>query len=110
MTSSHDGHGRGDLVVASFRQEGTLILTHAGTEENIVPGRIVSTSFLGSFLRCVVNLGTIGEVIAKVPVLEALKLGLPNRIGEVIYVRANRDQVMIFDRPERPLAVELETF
>jgi len=43
-------------------------------------------------------------------VLEALKLGLPNRIGEVVYVRANRERVMIFDRPERPLAVELETF
>jgi len=110
ITSSHDGHGRGDLVVTSFRQEGTLILTNAGTEENVVPGRLVSTSFLGSFLRCVFNLGIIGEVIAKVPMHEALELGLPDRIGEVVYLRANRDRVMIFDRPERPLAVELEAF
>jgi ABC-type Fe3+/spermidine/putrescine transport system ATPase subunit len=110
ITSSRDGHGRGDFVVTSFRQEGTLILTNASLEENVVPGRLVSTNFLGSFLRCVVDLGILGEVVAKVPVREALELRLPDRAGDVVYVRANRDRIMIFDRPGRPLAVELEAF
>lgn len=110
IISSHDGHAIGDSVVTSFRQEGTLILTNASLEENVVPGRLVSTSFLGSFLRCVVDLGRVGEVMAKVPVREALEQKLPDRVGDVVYVRANRDRIMIFDRPERPLAVELEAF
>jgi len=110
ITSSRDGHGRGDFVVTSFRQEGTLILTSVSLEENVVPGRLVSTSFLGSFLRCVVDLGRVGEVVAKVPVREALKQKLPDRVGDVAYVRADRARIMIFDRPERPLAVELEAF
>lgn len=110
IISSHDGHGMGDFVVTSFRQEGTLILTNASLEENVVPGRLVSTSFLGSFLRCVVDLGRVGEVMAKVPVREALEQKLPDRVGDVVYVSANRDRIMIFDRPERPLAVELEAF
>ena len=110
ITSSHDRHGMGDFVVASFRQEGTLIMTNASLEENVVPGRLVSTSFLGSFLRCVVNLGRVGEVVAKVPVREALERKLPDRAGELVYVRADRGRIMIFDRPRRPLAVELEAF
>jgi putative spermidine/putrescine transport system ATP-binding protein len=110
ITSSHDRHDAGDFVVASFRQEGTLIMTNASLEENVVPGRLVSTSFLGSFLRCVVNLGRVGEVVAKVPVHEALERKLPDRAGELVYVRAGRDRIMIFDRPKRPLAVELEAF
>jgi putative spermidine/putrescine transport system ATP-binding protein len=110
FTSSRDGHGRGDFVVTSFRQEGTIILTNASLEENVVPGRLVSTSFLGSFLRCVVDLGRVGEVMGKVPVREALEHRLPDRVGDIVYVRANRDRIMIFDRPERPLAVELEAF
>lgn len=110
IASSHDGHGMGDFVVTSFRQEGTLILTNASVEENVVPGRLVSTNFLGSFLRCIVDLGRVGEVVAKVPLREALELKLPDRVGDVVYVRANRDRIIIFDRPERPLAVELEAF
>jgi putative spermidine/putrescine transport system ATP-binding protein len=110
ITSSRDGHGMGDFVVASFREEGTLILANASLEENVVPGRLVSTSFLGSFLRCVVNLGRLGEVVAKVPVREALEQRLPDRVGDIVYVRANRDGIVIFDRPERPLAIELEAF
>jgi len=110
ITSSRDGHRMGDFVVASFRQEGTIVLTNASLEENVVPGRLVSTGFLGSFLRCVVDLGRVGEVVAKVPVREALEQRLPDRVGDVVYVRANRDRIMIFDRPERPLAVELEAF
>jgi putative spermidine/putrescine transport system ATP-binding protein len=110
ITSSRDGHGMGDSVVASFREEGTLILANASLEENVVPGRLVSTSFLGSFLRCVVDLGRLGEVVAKVPVREALEQRLPDRVGDIVYVRANRDRIVIFDRPERPLAIELEAF
>jgi putative spermidine/putrescine transport system ATP-binding protein len=110
ITSSRDGHGRGDSVVASFRQEGALILANASLEENVIPGRLVSTSFLGNFLRCVVDLGRAGELAAKVPVREALQERLPERVGDVVYVRANRDRIMIFDRPERPLAIELEAF
>jgi ABC-type Fe3+/spermidine/putrescine transport system ATPase subunit len=110
ITSSHDGHGMGDFVVTSFRQEGTLILTNASLEENVIPGTLVSTSFLGSYLRCVVNLGRVGEAVAKVPVREALERKLPDRTGELVYVRADRGRIMIFDRPERPLAVELEAF
>jgi len=110
ITSSHDDHGMGDFVVASFRQEGTIILRNASLEENIVPGTLISTSFLGSFLRCVVNLGRAGEVIAKVPVRDALQRKLPDRTGELVYVRADRGRIMIFDRPARSLAVELEAF
>jgi putative spermidine/putrescine transport system ATP-binding protein len=110
ITSSYDDHGMGDSVVASFRQEGTLILTNASLEENVVPGTLVSTSFLGSLLRCVVNLGRAGEVVAKVPLREALERRLSDRTGELVYVRADRSRIMIFDRPERPLAVELEAF
>jgi putative spermidine/putrescine transport system ATP-binding protein len=110
MTSSRDGHGMGDFVIASFREEGTLILADTSLEENVVPGRLVSTSFLGNFLRCVVDLGRLGEVVAKVPVREALKQRLPGRVGDIVYVRANRDRILIFDRPERPLAIELEAF
>jgi hypothetical protein len=61
-------------------------------------------------MRCVVNLGRVGEVVAKVPVHEALERKLPDRAGELVYVRADRDRIMIFDRPEKPLAVELEAF
>jgi putative spermidine/putrescine transport system ATP-binding protein len=110
ITSSHDSHDMGDSVVASFRQEGTLILTNASLEENVVPGRLVSTSFLGSYMRFVVNLGRVGEVVAKVPVHEALERKLPDRAGELVYVRADRNRIMVFDRPEKPLAVELEAF
>jgi ABC-type Fe3+/spermidine/putrescine transport system ATPase subunit len=110
ITSSHDRHSMGDFVVASFREEGTLILMNAGPEENVIPGRLVSTSFLGSFLRCVVNLGRVGEVVAKVSLREALERRLPDQAGKVVYVRADRGRIMIFDRPERPLAVELEAF
>ena len=110
ITSSRDGHGMGDSVVTSFRQEGTQILTNASLEENVVPGRLVSTSFLGSFVRCVVNLGRVGDVVAKVPVREALEQRLPERVGDIVYSRASRARIMIFDRPERPLAVELEAF
>jgi ABC-type Fe3+/spermidine/putrescine transport system ATPase subunit len=110
ITSSHDRHNMGDFVVASFRQEGTLIMMSAGPEENVIPGRLVSTSFLGSFLRCVVNLGRVGEVVAKVPIRDSLERRLPDQAGEVVYVRADRGRVMIFDRPERPLALELEAF
>ena len=110
ITSSHNRHDAGDFVVASFRPEGTLILTSASLEENVVPGRLVSTSFLGSYLRCVVNLGRVGEVVAKVSVREAMERKLPDRAGELVYVRADRNRIMIFDRPERPLAVELEAF
>ena len=110
ITSSHDRHSMGDFVVTSFRQEGTLILTNASLEENVIPGRLVSTSFLGSFLRCVVNLGRAGEVVAKVPLRDALERRLPDRPGELVYVRADRGRIMIFDRPKRPLAVELEAF
>jgi ABC-type Fe3+/spermidine/putrescine transport system ATPase subunit len=108
ITSSRDGHGMGDSVIASFRQEETFVLTNASLEENVVPGKLLSTSSLGNFLRCVVDLGRIGEVVAKVPVREGLEQGLPDRVGDVVYVSANRDRIMIFDRPERPLAVELE--
>jgi hypothetical protein len=85
-------------------------MTNASLEENVVPGRLVSTSFLGSFLRCLVNLGRAGEVVAKVPLREALERRLPDRAGDLVYVRADRGRIMIFDRPKRPLAVELEAF
>ena len=110
ISSSRDGHGMGDFVIASFRQEVTLILTNASLEENVVPGRLVSISILGAFLRCVVDLGRIGEVVAKVSLREALGQRLPDRVGDVVYVRVDRNRIMIFDRPERPLAVELEAF
>jgi putative spermidine/putrescine transport system ATP-binding protein len=110
ITSSHDGHGMGDAIVAASRQEKTLILTDASLEENLVPGKLVSTNFLGSFLRCLIDLGMAGQVVAKMPLREGLELKLPDRLGQVVYVRVNRQGVMIFDRPERPLAVELEAF
>jgi ABC-type Fe3+/spermidine/putrescine transport system ATPase subunit len=110
MTSSRDGHGMGDFVIASFREEATLIMANTSLEENVVPGRLVSTSFLGSFLRCVIDLGRVGKVVAKVPVREALRQRLPGRVGDIVYVRANQNQILIFDRPERPLAIELEAF
>jgi ABC-type Fe3+/spermidine/putrescine transport system ATPase subunit len=110
ITSSRDGHGMGDFVIASFRQAGTLVLTNASLEENVVPGRLVSISILGVFMRCVVDLGRIGQVVAKASLREALEQRIPDRVGDVVYVRADRDRIMIFDRPERPLAVELEAF
>lgn len=110
ITSLRDGHRIGDSVVASFRQEETDVFTDASAEENVVPGKLVSANFLGAFLRCVVDLGRIGEVVGKVPLREALEQRLPNLIGELVYVRASPDRIMIFDRPERPLAVELEAF
>jgi len=45
-----------------------------------------------------------------VPLREALESRLPDRTGELVYVRADRSRIMIFDRPERPLAIELEAF
>jgi len=110
VTSSGDAHPQGDAVVASFRQERTSILTSASFEENVVPGKLISTSLLGVFLRCVVDLGRIGEIVAKVPLREALQQGLPGRVGDVVFVRAAREGVVVFSRPERALAVELEAF
>jgi ABC-type Fe3+/spermidine/putrescine transport system ATPase subunit len=110
IISSHDRHSTGDFVVASFRQEGTLVLANASSEENVIPGRLVTTSFLGSFLRCVVDLGRVGEIVAKVPLRRALEMRLPDRERELVYVRADRGRIMIFDRTKRPLAVELEAF
>ena len=55
-------------------------------------------------------MGRVGEVVAKVPVREALERRLADRAGELVYVRADRGRIMIFDRPTRPLAVELEAF
>ena len=110
VTSSGNAHPLGGAVVASFRQERTSILTSASLEENLVPGKLVSTSLLGVFLRCVVDLGRIGEIVAKVPLREALQQRLPDRVGDVIFVRAGREAVLVFSRPERALAVELEAF
>jgi len=110
LTSSEKEHSAGDAVVASFRQERTSVLTNASTEENVIPGKLVSTSLLGVFMRCVVDTGRAGEVMAKVPLREALEQRLQDRIGHVVYARVARDGVMLFSRPERALAVELEAF
>lgn len=101
-------HLVGDAVVASFRQERTSILTSASLEENVVPGRLVSTNFLGMFLRCSVHLGRAGTIVAKVPLREALEQRLPALVGEAVFVRISRDEVMLFSRPKRALAVELQ--
>jgi len=101
-------HLVGDAVVASFRRERTSILTSANLEENVVPGKLVSTSLLGVFLRCSVDLGRAGTIVAKVPLREAIEQGLPDLVGEAVCVSTNRDAVIIFTRPKRPLAVELE--
>jgi len=55
-------------------------------------------------------LGRIGEIVAKVPLREALQQGLPGRVGDAVFVRAAREGVLVFSRPERALAVELEAF
>lgn len=101
---------RGDAVVASFRQERTSVLTSASIEENVVPGRLVSTSLLGVFLRCSIDLGLAGTINAKVPLREALEQHLPNLVGEIVYVRVSPEGVVLFKRPTRALAVELEAF
>ena len=98
----------GEAVVASFRQERTSVLTSANLEENVVPGRLVSTSLLGVFLRCSIDLGRPATVVAKVPLREALDQRLPDLIGELVYVHAGPDSVCVFKRPRRALAVELE--
>ena len=85
-------------------------MTSASTEENVIPGKLVSTSLLGVFMRCVVDTGRAGEIVAKVPLREALEQRLQDRIGHVVYARMTRDGVMLFNRPERALAVELEAF
>jgi ABC-type Fe3+/spermidine/putrescine transport system ATPase subunit len=109
-TASGTAHPLGDAVVASFRQERTSILTSASLEENVVPGKLVSTSLLGVFLRCVVDLRRVGEIVAKVPLREALQQDLPDRVGDVVFVRTGREGILVFSRPERALAVELEAF
>ena len=110
IASSENKHAVGDAVVASFRQERTSILTSASLEENVLPGKLVSTSLLGVFLRFVVDSGMAGQIVAKVPLREALEQQLPNRVGDVVYVRPSRDGILLFKRPERGLAVELEAF
>lgn len=110
IVSPESTHRLGDAVVASFRQERTSILTSASVEENVLPGRLLSTSLLGVFVRCLVDLGRAGQIVAKVPLREALEQRLPDRVGEVVYARASREGILLFKRPARPLAVELEAF
>jgi len=110
ITSQQSAHSTGDAVVACFRQERTSILTSASTEENVLPGRLLSTSLLGVFMRCSVDLGRAGQIVAKVPLSQALEQRLQDRVGEVVYARASREGILLFKRPLRPLAVELEAF
>jgi ABC-type Fe3+/spermidine/putrescine transport system ATPase subunit len=110
ITSSQNAHSPGDAVVASFRQERTSILTSANLEENVIPGRLVSTSILGVFMRCLMDAGRAGEIVAKVPLREALEQRLEDRVGDIVYARASREAMMLFNRPGRALAVELEAF
>ena len=110
ITSPASMHPAGDAVVASFRQERTSILTSASLEENVLPGKLVSTRLLGVYMRCLVDLGRVGQIVAKVPLREALDHKLPERVGEIVYARAGREGILLFRRPVRPLAVELEAF
>jgi len=110
ITSSENKHAVGDAVVAAFRQERTSILTSASFEENVLPGKLVSTSVLGVFLRCVVDCGMVGQTVVKVPLREALEQHLPDRVENVVYARPRREGILLFKRPERGLAVELEAF
>jgi len=110
ITSSENRHSVGDAVVASFRPERTALLTSASLEENVVPGRLVSTSLLGVFLRCVIDSGRAREIVAKVPLREALEQRLPERVGDIVYALPRREGILLFKRPERGLAVELEAF
>jgi hypothetical protein len=55
-------------------------------------------------------MGRVGTIAAKVPLREALQQRLMERVGEIAYVKVNRDGVLLFNRPKRPLAVELEAF
>jgi ABC-type Fe3+/spermidine/putrescine transport system ATPase subunit len=110
IVSPESTHRLGDAAVASFRQERTSILTSASVEENVLPGRLLSTSLLGVFVRCLVDLGRAGQIVAKVPLREALGQRVPDRVGEVVYARASREGILLFRRPARPLAVELEAF
>jgi len=108
ITAPRSGHLVGDAVVVSFKQERTSILTGASLEENVVPGTLASTSLLGVFLRCSMDFGRAGTIVAKVPLCEALEQRLPDLVGEVVYARASRDGIILFKRPRRPLAIELE--
>jgi ABC-type Fe3+/spermidine/putrescine transport system ATPase subunit len=110
ITSSTDRQMIGNAIVASFRKERTAILTSTTAEENVLPGTLVSTSLLGVFLACSVDMGRVGTIAAKVPLREALQQRLMERVGEIAYVKVNRDGVLLFNRPKRPLAVELEAF
>jgi len=110
ITSPASDHPVGDAVVVSFKQERTSILTSASVEENVLPGKLVSTSLLGVYLGCLVDLERAGQVLAKVPLREALDQELPEQVGEIVFTRTSREGILLFNRPARPLAVELEAF
>jgi ABC-type Fe3+/spermidine/putrescine transport system ATPase subunit len=108
ISAAESDRAVGDAVVASFRQERSLVLTDAILEENVLPGKLVSTNLLGTFLRCTIDIGRAGTVVAKVPLREALNQRLPSLIGRPVFVGATRQGVMLFTRPKKALAVELE--
>ena len=110
VAAPRSSHPVGEAVVASFRPERTAILTSTSFEENVIPGRLVSTSLTGVFLRCSVDSGMVGTIVAKLPLRQALEQDIPSSLGETVYVRAPREGVMLFSRPRRALAVELEAF
>ncbi len=98
----------GDAVVVSFRQERSIVLTNTSVEENVLPGRLLSTNLLGTFLRCSIDIGRAGTVVVKVPLREALSQKLPSFVGRSVFVRVSQQGIMLFSRPKRALAVELE--
>jgi ABC-type Fe3+/spermidine/putrescine transport system ATPase subunit len=108
ITAAKSGRPVGDAVVASFRQERSLVLTDASLEENVLPGKLSSTNLLGTFLRCTIDVGRVGTVVAKVPLRDALEQRLPSLVGGPVFVGTTRQGVMLFNRPKKALAVELE--
>jgi len=107
MAAQGDRHV-GDAVVTSFRQERSVVVTNTSMEENVLLGRLLSTNLLGTFLRCSIDTGRTGTVVVKVPLREALSQKLPSLVGSPVFVRVARQAIMLFSRPKRALAVELE--
>jgi ABC-type Fe3+/spermidine/putrescine transport system ATPase subunit len=101
------GYSPGEKVVLAIREELTEIIkrTHEKQEENLFPGTVRVTSFLGNFIVFEILLENGDIVNSKIPVSQHK---MPLSSNEKVYVQLRSENIKTYLYPQAGLFRELE--
>jgi len=107
MTVSETSHDPGEHVVVSAREEKTGVQPWSPSAGTSLPGIVLATQFLGSFVRFEVTLENGDLVAVKTPLSQ---LGTRLEPGDRVSVVYDLESVRVYDYPTLGLRHELEVY